>query len=65
MQWVQALLDSGATGLFMDVTFVEKHQLTTHPLTQPIPVYNIDGTLNKASSIWCVMECILHYCNPM
>ena len=32
MQQVQALLDSGATGLFMDVTFVEKHQLTTHPL---------------------------------
>ena len=30
---------------------------------QPIPVYNIDGTLNKAGSIQCVMECILHYCN--
>ena len=62
-QQVQALLDCGTTGLFMDVTFVEKHQLTTHPLTQFIPVYNIDGTLNEASSIQCVTECIIHYCN--
>ena len=47
----------------MDVTFVEKHQLTTCPLTQPIPVYNIDGTLNEVGSIQYVMECILHYHN--
>ena len=62
-QQVQALLDSGATGLFMDVMFVEKHQLTTCPLTQPIPVYNIDGTPNEAGSIRCVTECILCYYN--
>ena len=47
----------------MDVAFVEKHKLTTHPLTRPILVYNIDGTLNKAGSIWCVTECILCYRN--
>ena len=47
----------------MDVAFVERHQLTTRPLTQPIPVYNIDGTLNEAGSIRCVTECILRYCN--
>ena len=47
----------------MDIAFVERHQLTTWPLTQPILVYNIDGTLNEAGSIRCVIECILHYCN--
>ena len=47
----------------MDVAFVERHQLTTWPLTRPIPVYNIDSTLNEAGSIQCVTECILRYCN--
>ena len=62
-QQVQALLDSSATRLFMDAMFVACHQLTIQPLSQPISVYNIDSTLNKAGSIWCVMECILCYCN--
>ena len=47
----------------MDIAFVERHQLTTQPLTLSIPVYNINGTLNEAGSIWCVTECILCYCN--
>ena len=47
----------------MDIVFVEWHQLTTQPLAWLIPIYNINSTLNKAGSIWCVMECILHYCN--
>ena len=63
MQQVQALLDSRATGLFIDTAFVKQHQLTTQLLTQSISVYNIDGTLNEASSIWCVTECILCYCS--
>ena len=62
-QHVQALLDSGTTRLFIDAAFVERHQLTTQPLTQPIPIYNINSTLNKAGSIWCVTECILCYCH--
>ena len=42
-----ALLDSGATGLFIDKDFVKNNHLTTRPLTRPIPVYNVDGTPNR------------------
>ena len=58
---VSALLDSGATRLFIDATYVEQHRLTTRPLTHPIPVYNIDGTRNKAGSICSVVDLVLRY----
>ena len=48
---VDALLDSGATGMFIDQEFVKAKNLTTRQLPQPIPLYNIDGTLNDAGSI--------------
>ncbi|KNZ76509.1 hypothetical protein J132_10217 [Termitomyces sp. J132] len=53
-QWtcgVAALLDSRATGLFLDLEFVKCHGLTMQPLPKPIPVYNIDGMPNEASAI--------------
>src|SRR5258708_18492472 len=33
---MSALLDSGATGMFINWSFVQKHQLETTPLPQPI-----------------------------
>jgi hypothetical protein len=48
---VKALLDSGATGIFVDREFVHKSGLKTHILPHPIKVYNIDGTLNQGGSI--------------
>ena len=60
---VLALLNSGAMGLFIDVTYVEQHHLTTCPLTHPIPVYNIDSTCNKAGSICSVIDLVLRYCS--
>ena len=48
---IDSLLDSGATGLFIDVEFVKEQKLRTCPLPHPIPVYNIDGTTNEAGSI--------------
>jgi len=48
---VKSLLDSGATGLFIDREFVHKNGLTTRALPYPIKVYNIDGTLNQGGSI--------------
>ena len=42
-----ALLDSGATGMFVNRDFVQKHNIETTPLLQPIPVHNVDGTLNE------------------
>lgn len=46
---VIALLDSGATGLFIDRKFVEENHLNTRKLSRAIPVYNVDGTLNQGA----------------
>ncbi|KNZ78655.1 hypothetical protein J132_10760, partial [Termitomyces sp. J132] len=35
--------------------------LTTHPLSHPIPVYNVDGTLNEGGSICFIVDLVLHY----
>jgi len=54
-----ALIDSGATGLFMSQGYVECHRLTTWNLQYPIAVYNVDGSLNEAGSITEVVDAIL------
>src|SRR5260221_4342649 len=41
------LLDSGATGMFINWSFVQTHQLETTPLPQPILVHNVDSSLNE------------------
>ena len=46
-----AMIDSGATALFLGKTFVKTHGINTFPLRHPIEVHNIDGTLNRAGSI--------------
>jgi hypothetical protein len=56
-----ALLNCGATGLFVDKGFVNQNKITTRTLTHPIPVYNIDRTQNEAGSICEVVDVILHY----
>src|SRR5258708_978685 len=43
------LLDSGATGMFINWSFMQKHQLETTPLPQPVLVCNIDGSPNENS----------------
>ena len=48
---VGALLDCGTTGLFLDTKFVQHHGINTKKLPRAIPVYNVDGTLNKNGSI--------------
>ena len=58
---VTALLDSGATGLFIDRDFVRAQGLTTRALTHPIPVRNVDGTLNASGAIQEVVDLILRY----
>ena len=54
-----ALLDCGATGLFLDTKFVEQHHLNTRKLSRPIPVYNVDGTHNEAGPIKEEIDVIL------
>ena len=41
---VDALVDSGATGRFIDRDYVKANRLTTRMLSNPIPVRNVDGT---------------------
>src|SRR5258707_5492592 len=46
-----ALLDSGATGMFINRSFMQKHQLETTSLPQPILVCNVNGSLNENGSV--------------
>ncbi len=48
---MSALLDSGATGMFINWSFVQKHQLETTPLPQPVLMHNIDGSPNENGSV--------------
>ena len=48
---VNALLDSSATGMFMDKKFAEGNNISMRLLNRPIRVYNVDGTLNHGGSI--------------
>ena len=44
---VKALLDSGATGIFMDKRMAARHGFKLQKLEKPIVVRNIDGTNNS------------------
>ena len=48
---VAAMVDSGETSLFLDQKYADRHKMWQIPLEHPIILYNIDGSLNKASSI--------------
>jgi hypothetical protein len=55
------LVDCGTTGLFMDTEWARANNVTTHVLTWPILVYNIDGTPNEGSAICKIADVILQY----
>ena len=48
---VDALLDSGATGCFIDKSWALEQRIELKPLKNPIPVLNIDGMRNQAGDI--------------
>jgi hypothetical protein len=54
-----ALVDSGATGLFMDLDYVCLNAINTCQLLLPIPAFNVDGSVNEAGEIREVAEVIL------
>jgi hypothetical protein len=56
-----ALVNCGATGLFVDAEYVRSNNISTRCLTTPIPVYNVDGTANEAGAITEIAHVILHY----
>src|SRR6266567_1979375 len=57
----EAMVDTGATGDFIDQDFIDHSKLPTQKLSQPVPVYNVDGTLNEAGSIDKVVDVIMTY----
>jgi len=57
----EAMVDTGATGDFIDQDFVTREKLSICKLSQPILVYNVDGTLNEAGSIHKVVNVIMIY----
>src|SRR5260221_12886434 len=58
---MSALLDSGATGMFINWSFVQKHQLETTPLPQPILVHNVDSSPNENGSVTEEVHVTLHF----
>jgi hypothetical protein len=62
-QCMQALIDCGATGCFIDIEWVRLNNIPMCPLTKPIPVYNVDGTANDACMITDRTNVILRYEN--
>ena len=57
----ECMVDTGATGDFIDQDFVTNNKLPTRKLSEPIPVHNVDGTLNEAGSIRDVVDVIMTY----
>ena len=55
------LLDSGATGLFIDRTWLHQKKITTQKLEHPIEVYNINRSVNRGESITEEVTLILSY----
>ena len=56
---VNSLVDSRATGEFIDWEYAKSGQFNLQKSTHPILVYNIDGSPNEASSITKAVSLIL------
>ena len=54
---VKALLDSGATGLFIDTTFAREKGFKIERMKNPLLVKNVDGTVNVGGAITHQVEC--------
>ena len=54
---VKALLDSGATGLFIDTTFAREKRFKMERMKNPLLVKNVDGTVNVGGAITHQVEC--------
>ena len=58
---VEALLDSGATGLVMSSEFAKKQGFKLKRLERPMNMRNVDGLLNKEESIEHMVEINIYY----
>ena len=58
---VEALLDSGATGLVMSLEFARKQGFKLKRLERPMHIRNVDGSLNKEGPIEYTVEVNIYY----
>jgi len=58
---IKALLDSGATGMFMDKQTAARHGFKLQKLERPLMVKNVDGTVNSGGAITHQVECNVFY----
>jgi hypothetical protein len=56
---MQALINCSATGCFIDIEWAKLNNIPMHSLTNPILVYNVDGTANDAGMITDITDVIL------
>ena len=48
---VLAMIDSGASSIFIHRRFIERHRVRTDKLVRPIPLVNADDSANKIGAI--------------
>ena len=58
---VEALLDSGVTGLVMSSEFARKQRFKLKKIKNPIYVRNMDGTFDKKELIENTVEVNIYY----
>ena len=58
---IEALLDSGATGLVMSSEFAKKQGFKLKRLERPIHVRNIDSSLNKEKPVEYIVKVNIYY----
>ena len=58
---VKALLDSDATGMFMDKKMAAKHGFRLQKLERPVAVRNVDGTNNSGEATTYQVEVNVYY----
>jgi len=58
---VKVLLDSGATGMFIDKRTAAKHGFKLQKLDRPIAVRNVNRTNNSGGAITYQVECNVYY----
>ena len=58
---MEALLDSGATGLVMSLEFAKKQGFKLKKLERLMNVRNVDGSLNKEGPIKNTVEVNIYY----
>ena len=58
---VEAVLDSGVTGLVMSSKFIKKQEFKLKRLERPINMRNVDGSLNKEEPIEHTVEVNIYY----